>query len=121
MNVSRGEVWWASLDPTLGSEQAGRRPVLVIQNDAINRFTSTVLAIPLTANLRRAQLPSSVLLPRGAAGLPEDSVVLCHQLRVLDSQRLTARIGSVDQAHLLQVEAAILFTIGIDSGAGEPA
>ena len=115
MTVARGEIWWANLDPTLGSEQAGRRPVLVIQNDAINGFSSTVLAIPLTTNLRRGRLPSAVSLPRGAAGLSEESVVLCHQLRVLDLRRLVSRIGRVDESHLLQVEAAILFTIGITS------
>ena len=116
MNVARGDLWWATLDPTQGSEQAGRRPVVIIQNDVINSFTSTFLAIPLTTNLRRAQLPSSVLLPRGSAGLSEDSVALCHQHRVLDRQRLVARIGALETDLLLQVEAALLFTVGIVSG-----
>ena len=56
MTVQRGEIWFANLNPIRGSEQAGIRPVLVLQNDVINRFTTTVLAIPLTTNLRAGQL-----------------------------------------------------------------
>jgi len=54
MIVKRGEIWLAELNPIRGSEQAGTRPVLILQNNSINRFTSTFLAIPLTTNLRRA-------------------------------------------------------------------
>lgn len=64
MTVHRGEVWWADLDPTRGSEQAGTRPVLIFQNNTLSRLSPTVLAIPLTTNLRRASLPSSVFIPQ---------------------------------------------------------
>jgi len=57
MTVQRGEIWLANLNPIRGSEQAGIRPVLVFQNDAINRFTTTVLAIPFTTNLRPSGSP----------------------------------------------------------------
>jgi len=57
MTIRRGEIWLANLNPTRGSEQAGIRPVLIFQTDLLNRFTSTVLTIPLTTNLRRASLP----------------------------------------------------------------
>lgn len=113
MTVTRGEIWTAELDPTQGSEQAGRRPVLVLQNDAVNRFTTTVLAIPLTTNLRRASLPSCVQVAQGDGGLISDSVVLCHQMRVLDKSRLKKRLGVLSEAALLAVEARVLFTLGI--------
>jgi len=119
VSVLRGEVWWASLDPTVGSEQAGRRPVLIIQNSQLNAFTATVLAIPLTSNLRRAQLPSAVLIPRGEGGLSSDSVVLCHQLRVLAVERLTERLGILEPGRLSQVESALLFTLGIAGEQGQ--
>jgi len=61
----RGEVWLADLNPTRGSEQAGIRPVVVFQNDSINKFTKTLISIPLTTNLRRSSLPSSVLISKG--------------------------------------------------------
>jgi mRNA interferase MazF len=109
----RGELWWASLDPVVGSEQRGRRPVLVLQNDDVSLFTTTVIAIPLTTNLRRSQLPSAVFVPSAGTGLPSDSVVLCHQTRVLDKSRLHARIGVLPADLLHQVEYAVLFTLGI--------
>lgn len=88
MIVKRGEIWLADLNPTRGSEQAGVRPVLIFQNDLLSKFTATVLVIPFMTNLRRASLPSGVLIQKGAGGLEKDSVALCHQLRVLDKTRL---------------------------------
>jgi mRNA interferase MazF len=64
MTVNRGEIWLANLNPTRGSEQAGTRPVLIFQNNVINKYTTTILAIPLTTNLRRASLPSCANLER---------------------------------------------------------
>jgi mRNA interferase MazF len=113
MEANRGELWLANLDPTRGSEQAGTRPVLVFQNDRVSRYTTTVLAIPLTTNLRRAGLPSCLRIARGADGLTSDSVLLCHQMRVLDKSRLLRRIGPVDRQTLVAVEARVLFTLGI--------
>jgi mRNA interferase MazF len=113
MTVMRGEVWLADLNPIRGSEQAGIRPVLIFQNDTINRFTTTVVTIPFTTNLRRARLPSCVLLTTGDGGLTSDSVALCHQLRVLDTLRLMRRLGSVNGQTMLAVERCVLFTLGI--------
>ena len=112
MIIKRGEVWLAELNPIRGSEQAGTRPVLILQNDSINRFTSTFLAIPLTTNLRRASLPTCVLLSEGEGGLIKDSVALCHQLRVLDKSRLMRRLGSVSELTLDALDRCVLFTIG---------
>ena len=113
MRLNRGEVWLADLNPTRGSEQAGVRPVLIFQNDKINNFTSTVLAIPFTSNLRRAALPSCVRVSAGEGGLNSDSVVLCHQVRVLDTSRLIRCLGSVNRQTMLAVERSVLFTMGI--------
>jgi mRNA interferase MazF len=111
--VKRGEIWLANLDPTRGSEQAGTRPVLLFQNDTISKYTTTVLAIPLTTNLRRAALPSCMTIAQGEGGLASDSVALCHQLRVLDKARLQRKLGTVSQATILAVETCVLFTTGI--------
>jgi len=111
--ANRGEIWLADLNPIRGSEQAGVRPVLVFQNDLINKFTTTVLAIPLTTNLRRASLPSCVFIPQKEGGLSSDSVILCHQLRVLDKTRLQRKLGAVSRQILSTVENRMLFTMGI--------
>ncbi|HEX5708742.1 MAG TPA: type II toxin-antitoxin system PemK/MazF family toxin [Pyrinomonadaceae bacterium] len=113
MNVSRGEIWLADLDPTRGSEQAGTRPVLIFQNDAVNKFTTTTLTIPLTTNLRRASLPTCVRISSGEGGLRSDSVALCHQLRVLDKARLFKRLGVVSRQTLSLIESCVLYTTGI--------
>ena len=113
MNSARGEIWLADLNPTRGSEQAGSRPVLVLQNDVIGAYTSTVIAVPLTTNLRRATLPSCVRIDPGEGGLSSESVVLCHQLRVLDRVRLYRRLRTVSQATLTAVESGVLLTLGI--------
>jgi mRNA interferase MazF len=113
MIIKRGEIWLAELNPIRGSEQAGTRPVLILQNNSINRFTSTFLAVPLTTNLRRASLPTAVLLSEGEGGLAKDSVALCHQLRVLDKSRLTRRLGLLREVTLAEIDRCVLFTIGI--------
>ena len=114
MTVQRGEVWLADLNPTRGAEQAGTRPVLILQNDAVNPFTRTVLAVPFTTNLRRALLPSCVHVAKGEGGLTTDSVALCHQLRVLDKARLLHRLGAVSPEALAAAEDCVLFTLGIE-------
>ena len=113
MTVRRAEIWLADLNPIRGSEQAGTRPVLILQNNSINRFTSTFLAIPFTTNLRRASLPTCVMIHKGEGGLSNDSVALCHQLRVLDKLRLIRRLGLVSESALAQLDRCVLFTTRI--------
>jgi mRNA interferase MazF len=113
MTVSRGEIWLADLNPTRGSEQAEIRPVPIFQNNSINRFTSTFLTIPLTTNLRRASLPTCVLVREGEGGLAKDSVALCHQLRVLDKLRLVRRPGIVSDEVMTAIESCVAFTTGM--------
>lgn len=111
--MRRGEIYLANLDPTRGSEQAGRRPVLVFQHNLVNQFTRTVICIPFTTNLRRAQLPSCMLAPAGEGGLLRDSVALCHQMRVLDKSRLVVRLGQMSGEILAEIERVVAFTLGM--------
>ncbi len=113
MTISRGEIWLADLNPTQGSEQSGTRPVLIFQNNSINPFTSTFLTIPLTTNLRRASLPTCLLVRQGEGGLDKDSVALCHQLRVIDKLRLLRRLGAVSADVMTAVESCVAFTTGM--------
>ena len=113
MTIQRGEIWLAELSPTRGSEQAGTRPVIIFQNNSISRFTTTFLAVPLTTNLRRALLPTCVRLNQSEGGLAQESVALCHQLRVLDKSRLKHRLGHIGDPTLDAIERCVLFTIGI--------
>ena len=90
-------VFLASLNPVQGSEQAGRRPVLVISRERINQLLSVVNAVPLTSRKSASRIiyPNEVLLPAGMAGLQVDSIALCYQIRTLDKGRLEQDLGHV--------------------------
>jgi mRNA interferase MazF len=113
MRAKRGAIWLATLNPTRGSEQAGTRPVLIFQNDVISKYTATILAIPLTTNLRRAGLPSCIQISKGEGGLSSDSVALCYQLRVLDKTRLLKKLGAVTEQVISATENCVMFTMGM--------
>ncbi len=110
---NRGDVYMANLDPQKGSEQGGVRPVLILQIDLLNRIGNTVVVIPFTKQLKRAKLPSAFLVPKGEGGLPEDSVALCHQIRVLDKSGLQNYLGTVSPHTLNLIEAKLRFTLGL--------
>ena len=112
MKVERGEIWLANLDPTKGSEQAGTRPVIIFQENTLSQFTSTIITIPLTTNLRRASLPTCLRISSGQGGLNQDSVALCHQLRVIDKTRLIKKLGQLELEVIANLESIVLFTIG---------
>jgi mRNA interferase MazF len=97
-------VFLASLDPTKGSEQAGRRPVLVISRERINELLPVVNVIPLTSRKSPSRViyPNEVLLPAGVAGLTVDSIALCYQIRTLDKSRLEQDLGELVDASLRQ-------------------
>jgi mRNA interferase MazF len=107
-------VFLASLDPTKGSEQAGRRPVLVISREQINQILPVVNVIPLTSrkSAERVIYPNEVLLPSGVAGLKVDSIALCYQIRTLDKDRLEQDWGELHDVNLRQeIYEAIQFQL----------
>lgn len=93
-------IFLASLDPTTGSEQAGRRPVLVVSRERLNQLLPVVNVLPLTSRKSHARTiyPNEVLLPADTTGLALDSIVLCYQIRTLDKRRLEQRLGTVHDA-----------------------
>ena len=113
--LKRGEVWLADLNPSQGSEQAGIRPVIIFQSDIVSQFSTTVIAIPLTTNQRRASLPICLLIRQGDGGLAQDSVALCFQMRVLDKTRLIRQLGQLNPETITQLEDVVLLTLGYES------
>jgi mRNA interferase MazF len=107
-------VFLAILDPAMGSEQAGKRPVLVISRERINQLLPVVNIIPLTSRKSDSRViyPNEVLLPAGAAGLKVDSIALCYQIRTLDKSRLERSLGELSQKDLrAQILDAIKFQL----------
>ena len=113
MVVTRGEVWWADIPEPSGSGPGFRRPVVVVQGDAINRSRiSTVVCVPLTTNLRWADAPGNVALSTRETRLPKDSVANVSQIVTLDRSLLTDRVSRLPRAKL----DLILFGIDIILG-----
>lgn len=106
MAVTRGEVWRADLSPIRGSEQAGVRPVLVVQTDRANPFSPHII-VPFTTRIRSKLLPSHVLVPAGEGGLTQNSVALCEQIRVIDVGRLMTRLGTLTTARMRDIADAL--------------
>ena len=111
--LRRGDVYWGDLDPQKGSEEGGRRPVLIFQDDLLSQAGNTVVVIPFTTAVRLARLPTCVLVPAGTGGLPHDSVVLCHQIRVLDKTGIHDRIGSLPPTVMAEIERIVRLTLGL--------
>jgi mRNA interferase MazF len=110
----RGGVWLANLNPTQGSEQAGIRPIIIFQSNVVSQFSTTVIAIPLTTNQRRAVLPICLAIEQGDGGLAQASVALCFQMRVLDKTRLLKRLGQLRAETIAQLEEVVLLTLGYE-------
>lgn len=110
--IRRGDLFYADLNPVVGSEQSGIRPVLVIQNDVGNHFSPTVVAAAITSRKAKNSLPTHILL-ENVPGLAPTSLLLLEQLRTIDRKRLRGYIGRISKEKMLEVDAALAISIGI--------
>lgn len=109
------QIYLAMLDPTLGSEQAGRRPVLVVSREPINQILPVVNVVPLTSRKShdRVIYPNEVLISAGS-GAKVDSIALCYQVRTLDKRRLAQHLGTLsDPALQAAIGAALRFQLDL--------
>lgn len=113
MVISQGEVWWADLGEPTGSSPGYRRPVIVVQCDALNQSrVSTIICVPLTSNLKWADAPGNVLLPARVTGLPKESVANVSLVVAVDKQQLTECVGKLSRRQLELVLAGIDTVLG---------
>ena len=104
MNVRQGDVYWIDLDEPQGSEPGFRRPYVVIQNNVFNKSRiNTVVVCSLTSNVKRAAIPGNVLLKKGEANLPKESVVNVSQVVTVDRSDLAEKIGALSSKRVQQV------------------
>lgn len=113
--IRRGNVVFCNLNPVVGTEQAGIRPAVILQIDRANTASPHTIIAPFTSKIRRALLPSHVLVAAGVGGLSQDSVLLCEQIRVVDKSRITRVIGQLDNNHMEQVNQAISVILGLQN------
>jgi mRNA interferase MazF len=114
--MKRGDLFWANLSPRSGSEQAGRRPVIILSHDAFNEVPAwrSIIVIPVSTSPTQSRRgPTVVALPAGTANLKEQSSALCHQITTLDRVKLVERIGELSSETLAQIERALLAAVDI--------
>jgi mRNA interferase MazF len=107
VTISRGDVALCDLNPVMGTEQAGIRPVIILQIDRANAVSPHTIIAPFTTKIRRALLPSHVLVPTGVGGLTQDSVVLCEQIRVIDKGRIIRVLGHLNDPYMKEIAKAL--------------
>ena len=114
MPIKRGDIFYVDLNPAKGSEQAGRRPVVVIQNDVGNEYAPTVIIAPFTTKKLSKEYPTNVLVKKGVGGLKEDSACLLSQIRTIDKARLEKKTGSLTKDLMVKVDEAIRISLGLN-------
>lgn len=113
MVISQGEIWWADLPAPTGSGPGFRRPVVVVQSDALNQSRiSTAICVPLTSNLKWALAPGNVSLSARVTGLPKDSVANVSQIISLDKSLLSERVSKLPRQKLELLFSGIDLVLG---------
>ncbi len=113
MSVKRGDVYYADLNPVVGSEQGGIRPVLVIQNDIGNKYSPTVIVAAITSKIDKAKLPTHVEIKAEESNLEKDSVILLEQIRTIDKRRLQRQVTHLEQDIIDRVNEALEVSLGL--------
>lgn len=114
--IERWAIYRANLDPVIGSEQGKSRPVLIISEDEVNKLLNTINIIPITSRKSGRNIyPNEVLINKESAGLPNESILLCHQIRTIDKRRLSHNYGRItDTIKQKEVIEAICFQLAIE-------
>ncbi len=112
MNIKRGDIYYADLSPVIGSEQSGVRPILVIQNDIGNKYSPTIIGVPITSKAK-ISMPTHIAIEGNKYGLEKDSIILAEQIRTLDKSRLKEKVGHIDKKVLNEVKRAIEISCGL--------
>ena len=111
MIVKKGEVYYADLNPVIGSEHGGCWPVVIVQNNTGNFYSPTTIIVPVTARKRKKVLPTHIKVK--GAGLPKKSIALLEQLRTIDKQRLKEKICHLDEELMKKVNTALLISLDL--------
>ncbi len=111
--IKRGDIYYAELNPVIGSEQGGTRPVLIISNDMGNRHSPTVIIAAITGKTQtKAKLPTHTEV-KSFEGLDRDSIVLLEQIRTIDKKRLKQYMGMMPDEEMARVDKALAISIAL--------
>ncbi len=112
--IKRGDIYYADLNPAVGSEQGGIRPVLVVQNDVGNCYSPTIIIAVLTSKSKK-KLPTHISIHSGEGNIAMDSTVLLEQLRTIDKFRLQKYVGSISGEIMDRIDRAMLVSLGLNT------
>ena len=107
----RGEIYYADLSPVLGSEQGGYRPIVILQNNKGNKYSTTVIVAPISSRVFRNTLPTHVLIDEQF--LEKKSVILLEQIRTIDKKRIDEKVGCLSAEVMECVDEAIKTSLDI--------
>ena len=110
--IKRGEIYYANLDPVIGSEQGGIRPVVIAQNDRGNYYSPTTIVVPITSRIK-ANFPTHCIIEDKSI-LPYRSSAMTEQLRTVDKQRLGQCIGSLDKENMKRLGMSMMISLAIE-------
>lgn len=112
--MKRGEVYLANLSPVEGSEQGGKRPVVIIQNNVGNYHSPTVIVAAITGRINKAKIPTHVEISKDTYNLDKDSVILLEQIRTIDKKRLLEKLTYLNEEKMSEVDRALKLSLDID-------
>ena len=111
--MKRGGVYLADLSPGQGSEQGGKRPVVIIQNNVGNRHSPTVIVAAITGKINKAKIPTHVEISKDTYKLDMDSVILLEQIRTVDKTRLEEKLTYLDEEKMREVNEALIISLAL--------
>ena len=111
--IKKGDIYYAMLDPVIGSEQDGKRPVVVIQNNLANKHSPTVIVAPITTVIKKTHLPTHIVIYKNNF-LKKNSTILIEQIRVIDKSRITAYLGKLTEFQIQKIDKALVNAFAID-------
>lgn len=111
--VKKGDIFYADLGKSDGSEQGGKRPVVIIQNNTGNKFSPTVIVAAITSQINKAKMPTHVSIKADDYGIDYDSVILLEQIRTLDKRKLKQKIANLLQEDLERVNRGLVKSLAL--------
>jgi mRNA interferase MazF len=115
MNLKRGDIVLANLEPAYGSEQGKIRPCIVIQNDIANKYGPTIIIVPTTTSVSGKEYPTEAIISPEESGLKETSAVLCNQIRTISIEdRILKKIGTLKPEAMQKVNEALKTSLALE-------
>lgn len=110
--ILRGDIFMADLGQTIGSEQGGRRPVIIIQNNIGNYYSPTTIIAPITTKMAKSTLPTHITISK-KDGINITSIAMLEQIRVIDKERLIKKLGQISHEEMQYLNKSLLISIGV--------